>query len=250
MSIQLEFRGFPNNIIPAVQIFEETDGAPLPREMEEGGTIPEVQGNLLMTASLGEDRVTRTFTRLTLEDKIVIQPKTLNGFQKLINWLFGEVFSRLMITVEKQPNRLVSRAEVTLQQQENLVENPRILTRITTRNVSYEPVERINVYMSGQEEPIMRTDFEGGFGPENISSKFFSSVADTKPYKIKAIVQQNGKCYSGELKVKNPGHLEIQIGKTQTVMHLYKDRDKTELLKSKTLTPTPFTPEQGNHPLV
>lgn len=250
MGIQLEYRGFSNNITPTIEASEETDGALIRKELEAGGTLPEVQGHLLLTTSLGEDRVTRKFTGLTSEYKIVIQPKNLNGLQKLINCLFGVVFSKLTITVEKQPSRLVNRAAVTIQKQEILVENPRILTRIIARNVSYEPVERINVYMSGKDEPIMGTDFEGGYKPDDLSSQFFSSVAAAKPYTIKAIVRKKGKCYSGELEVKKPGHLEIQIDKTQTVMHLYKDREKTQLLESKMLTPTSFTPEQGNHPLV
>lgn len=122
--------------------------------------------------------------------------------------------------------------------------------RITARNLSELSVNRINVYASGREEPILGTNFYGDYDKHHYASTFFSSVAFSTPYSIKAIVDRNGDCYSGELEITRSGHLDIDIDKKNIVMNEYADRDKTTLIASTTLTPTFFRPEQGNHPLV
>lgn len=64
---------------------------------------------------------------------------------------------------------------------------------ITARNLSELHVDRINVYMSGREDPILGTDFDGRYPKEHHMSQFFSSIGGEVPYTIKAIVSQGEK---------------------------------------------------------
>lgn len=127
----------------------------------------------------------------------------------------------------------------------------RAITRINARNLSELPIERINVYMSGREDPILGTNFYGGYPKEHHMSQFFSSIGGEAPYTIKAIVSQGEKKYSsGEMTIHKSGFLDIDIGETVTVMNFYADRERTTLIAREILAPAGTHPEQGNHPLV
>jgi hypothetical protein len=120
------------------------------------------------------------------------------------------------------------------------------ITRIRANNISKEPVERIDVYMSGRKTAVLGTDFQAGY----LDTSFFSSVRDVTPYTLKAIVSQGaGRCSSGDITIQKAGYLDIDIGQTVIMMNHYADRARTELIASAALTPTVSHPDQGNHPL-
>lgn len=106
------------------------------------------------------------------------------------------------------------------------------LTRIVANNVSQRPLDRIEVYSSGRENPILSTNIEGGF-----ASHFSSAIKAPVPYTLTTVVNQGGKISSGELTIHTSGVLDIDIEETTITMKHYTDRERATLIASQALTP-------------
>lgn len=228
MAIEIHATGMESWDISA---FAETDGARIPQTILQSGentwNLNPTGKKVRISFSAGEFTNSKLFKDFDgTRNRIIVELKTLNGFQRLINWIFGAVFSPIKITTQKKESRFVHRAEATVPTSSIILPQnpPRFVTFVSARNVSNTPVERVNVYMEGKETPILGTFFDGINNEWKPVPTFLSSVARETPYHIRAYVKREEHVYSAEMEVKERCTLDIDIEKTRTVLRRYKGR--------------------------